>query len=131
SCSSRLLSCVRLVLLCSSVIPAFVALIVLFTSFFPHLSSSTFVYSLSLHDALPILISGGSGAAGGGRCAPGAARWGLRCAPRPRSEEHTSELQSREKLVCRLLLEKKTNILNILRNNSAESCIGDDFCRSC
>src|SRR5690606_41293942 len=28
-------------------------------------------------------------------------------AERPRSEEHTSELQSREKLVCRLLLEKK------------------------
>src|SRR5690606_18481712 len=27
----------------------------------------------------------------------------------PRSEEHTSELQSREKLVCRLLLEKKKN----------------------
>src|SRR5258707_11976263 len=37
--------------------------------------------------------------------------WGLpaaRCAPRPgRSEEHTSELQSRQYLVCRLLLEKK------------------------
>src|SRR3712207_8866840 len=28
---------------------------------------------------------------------------------RPRSEEHTSELQSRQYLVCRLLLEKKTN----------------------
>src|SRR3712207_7439003 len=27
----------------------------------------------------------------------------------PRSEEHTSELQSRQYLVCRLLLEKKTN----------------------
>src|SRR5690606_39510551 len=31
------------------------------------------------------------------------------CAPRGRSEEHTSELQSRENLVCRLLLEKKKN----------------------
>src|SRR5215475_14915586 len=30
-----------------------------------------------------------------------------RCGPHPRSEEHTSELQSRENLVCRLLLEKK------------------------
>src|SRR5690606_41208713 len=30
-----------------------------------------------------------------------------RSCPRPRSEEHTSELQSRENLVCRLLLEKK------------------------
>src|SRR3712207_7316377 len=29
--------------------------------------------------------------------------------PRPRSEEHTSELQSRQYLVCRLLLEKKTS----------------------
>src|SRR3712207_7855645 len=33
---------------------------------------------------------------------------GKRClGPRPRSEEHTSELQSRQYLVCRLLLEKK------------------------
>src|SRR3712207_7483428 len=31
----------------------------------------------------------------------------------PRSEEHTSELQSRQYLVCRLLLEKKKNIQNI------------------
>src|SRR3712207_8159046 len=31
----------------------------------------------------------------------------------PRSEEHTSELQSRQYLVCRLLLEKKKNIKNI------------------
>src|SRR5690606_42165905 len=37
-----------------------------------------------------------------------AARRGRRAAPR-RSEEHTSELQSRENLVCRLLLEKKKN----------------------
>src|SRR5207302_8607323 len=45
-------------------------------------------------------ISGAGAAAGGGEIAP---------APEsvPRSEEHTSELQSREKLVCRLLLEKK------------------------
>src|SRR5690606_39660356 len=31
---------------------------------------------------------------------------------RGRSEEHTSELQSRENLVCRLLLEKKNNVIN-------------------
>src|SRR3989442_9560331 len=36
-------------------------------------------------------------------------------AGRGRSEEHTSELQSRPHLVCRLLLEKKKNILNRLR----------------
>src|SRR3712207_7742955 len=36
-------------------------------------------------------------------------RGGARGTPRPRSEEHTSELQSRQYLVCRLLLEKKKN----------------------
>src|SRR3712207_8692838 len=34
----------------------------------------------------------------------------LRAVPSQRSEEHTSELQSRQYLVCRLLLEKKKNI---------------------
>src|SRR5258707_3380148 len=38
-------------------------------------------------------------------CRCGGARWCRR--PTPRSEEHTSELQSRQYLVCRLLLEKK------------------------
>src|SRR5690606_39813746 len=37
------------------------------------------------------------------------ALWGLCCASPARSEEHTSELQSRENLVCRLLLEKKND----------------------
>src|SRR5699024_12379314 len=41
---------------------------------------------------------------------PGAGRSGLRAAY-SRSEEHTSELQSRFDLVCRLLLEKKNNVL--------------------
>src|SRR3712207_8452399 len=40
----------------------------------------------------------------------------VRTAQRPRSEEHTSELQSRQYLVCRLLLEKKTN-RKILRSH--------------
>src|SRR5690606_41511733 len=39
----------------------------------------------------------------GGRCCAATGPWKTR----PRSEEHTSELQSRENLVCRLLLEKK------------------------
>src|SRR5690606_40648015 len=38
---------------------------------------------------------------------PPPALWILNCLSRSRSEEHTSELQSRENLVCRLLLEKK------------------------
>src|SRR5437870_8912399 len=37
-------------------------------------------------------------------------------APRPRSEEHTSELQSRGHLVCRLLLEKKKKKIKIRRS---------------
>src|SRR3712207_7681140 len=50
--------------------------------------------------------SGGGRAerAGGSGARPGEARRGR---PDPRSEEHTSELQSRQYLVCRLLLEKK------------------------
>src|SRR5690606_41684868 len=46
----------------------------------------------------------GRGGRGGGGSAGGAGGGGR--GPRGRSEEHTSELQSREKLVCRLLLEK-------------------------
>src|SRR3712207_8706747 len=41
--------------------------------------------------------------------APSSVRAGGRTRTRSRSEEHTSELQSRQYLVCRLLLEKKTN----------------------
>src|SRR2546430_5990031 len=43
------------------------------------------------------------------KCAPRAGPRGLSTASRPRSEEHTSELQSQSNLVCRLLLEKKKN----------------------
>src|SRR5207249_8577944 len=45
-------------------------------------------------------------------------RWGIDTASRSRSEEHTSELQSRFDLVCRLLLEKKKNIPEIKINNT-------------
>src|SRR3712207_7990503 len=90
--------------------------------FFFNDTATTEIYTLSLHDALPI-------------CTPGRGRTACRCRarlpgswPRPppgqrapalqggdlgleqlllRSEEHTSELQSRQYLVCRLLLEKK------------------------
>src|SRR5207253_7991020 len=41
----------------------------------------------------------------------------LRCNSRDRSEEHTSELQSRGHLVCRLLLEKKNNKLGAVRHS--------------
>src|SRR5438477_87045 len=64
------------------------------------------IYTLSLHDALPILIFGGWGALGVAfvfLCLALLIVMGLA----GRSEEHTSELQSHVNLVCRLLLEKK------------------------
>src|SRR3712207_8641540 len=89
-------------------------------------TATTEIYTLSLHDALPICRGRRSWAgkiAGGSLSLPAGCRgrrrvgrpsrlrrrrigwlWGRR---RLRSEEHTSELQSRQYLVCRLLLEKK------------------------
>src|SRR2546427_6052273 len=76
-----------------------------FIFFFFNDTATTEIYTLSLHDALP--ISGWVGWTGrGGGGIDGAARI-LRA--KDRSEEHTSELQSQSNLVCRLLLEKKKN----------------------
>src|SRR5215475_16109281 len=75
-----------------------------FFFFFFNDTATTEIYTLSLHDALPIsspFASAASWPASSSNLDP-IATW----APR-RSEEHTSELQSRENLVCRLLLEKK------------------------
>src|SRR2546426_6377922 len=90
--------------------------------FFFNDTATTEIYTLSLHDALPIsrrsrgigLLARGEvparrgehaavdpGGAGGGPVVPEVAEAGQR------SEEHTSELQSPCNLVCRLLLEKK------------------------
>src|SRR6266702_8893156 len=68
--------------------------------FFFNDTATTEIYTLSLHDALPIPGPGG--------CPARAARHEV-SPPAQRSEEHTSELQSRGHLVCRLLLEKKKN----------------------
>src|SRR5690606_40208803 len=96
---------------------------------------TTEIYPLSLHDALPILsvidlyIIGTAKRRSGDVCRPMSIvlhrHYVFLLAPRraygdllligrrapyfDRSEEHTSELQSRENLVCRLLLEKKKN----------------------
>src|SRR5258707_3817296 len=72
-----------------------------FLFFFFNDTATTEIYTLSLHDALP--ISRTQAAAFPAR-RPGTL--GQHLAVR-RSEEHTSELQSRQYLVCRLLLEKK------------------------
>src|SRR5437868_15040748 len=69
----------------------------------------TDIYTLSLHDALPISPrvsrSNSRRSKGSPTSSPGAGRFSP--SRRDRSEEHTSELQSRFDLVCRLLLEKK------------------------
>src|SRR5436190_16150478 len=79
-------------------------------------TASSGIYTLSLHDALPISVFQSSGFVGvvGGTVLAGvlAASLGWRsmfviCGAR--SEEHTSELQSHSDIVCRLLLEKKKN----------------------
>src|SRR3712207_9527309 len=87
--------------------------------FFFNDTATTEIYTLSLHDALPIfrLVRLGLGFALGFGLALGVGFGldllgrhvlGRRCLVE-RSEEHTSELQSRQYLVCRLLLEKKKN----------------------
>src|SRR2546427_12675828 len=87
--------------------------VISFFFFFFNDTATTEIYTLSLHDALPIYPDDACGCdftqtlhddltwatevGGGVRVALG----------RSRSEEHTSELQSQSNLVCRLLLEKK------------------------
>src|SRR5438876_7767690 len=87
----------------------YVIQVVLLRYFFFNLPASTEIYTLSLHDALPILS--GAGPPRGPRAHPARdappALARRAHAPAARSEEHTSELQSPVQLVCRLLLEKK------------------------
>src|SRR5437764_5656226 len=84
--------------------------------FFFNDTATTDIYTLSLHDALPIWLSP--------RQAP-LRSWRLdgRCgrARTARSEEHTSELQSPMYLVCRLLLEKKKTYTASNRRSKARS----------
>src|SRR3712207_7944410 len=98
------------------------------TIFFLNDTATTEIYTLSLHDALPILaalaaaregpVEEGAVGAGTGTVAFG---WkgGIGTSSRrlPRSEEHTSELQSRQYLVCRLLLEKKKPLSRLLSSD--------------
>src|SRR5436190_23783468 len=76
-----------------------------FFFFFFNDTATTEIYTLSLHDALPICFRAPLVRASVPATADRAV---LRIRPEPaRSEEHTSELQSHSDLVCRLLLEKK------------------------
>src|SRR5256884_9982336 len=74
-----------------------------FFFFFFNDTATTEIYTLSLHDALPIYAKSLRDLVE----LHFLAETRLRRAVSPRSEEHTSELQSRLHLVCRLLLEKK------------------------
>src|SRR5262245_63050641 len=93
--------------------------------FFLHDTATTEIYTLSLHDALPIFASTSAEPT----TTPSApAAMALACAPvlmpnptATRSEEHTSELQSLRHLVCRLLLEKKKPTDRARSHRSASS----------
>src|SRR5437016_6426116 len=95
----------------------------MYVSSFLMISLTTNMFTLSLHDALPIL---GDLLARRHRVIlvdrPGHG-WSARDRPEdstPRSEEHTSELQSLTNLVCRLLLEKKNKKHPNSKSNSQE-----------
>src|SRR5437764_5399863 len=98
-------------------------MLVIFSFFFFNDTATTEIYTLSLHDALPICR--------GCRCrryCP-ASRWDsptekfCRTPLRSeRSEEHTSELQSPMYLVCRLRLEKKKKIIAFISANHVLNC---------
>src|SRR3989442_10906669 len=77
-----------------------------FVFFFFNDTATTEIYTLSLHDALPISIAQPVPGRGGPPSAPLSSPPADENGIRDR-EEHTSELQSRPHLVCRLLLEKK------------------------
>src|SRR2546429_2992623 len=84
--------------------------------FFFNDTATTEIYTLSLHDALPILPWATWARSARSRSkkatassAPATSRAKAASSDNTRSEEHTSELQSRLHLVCRLLLEKKKN----------------------
>src|SRR2546421_6691334 len=96
---------------------------VIFSFFFFNDTATTEIYTLSLHDALPICIFSpiltGASRSPALFASPGIPP--CRClltTNTARSEEHTSELQSRSDLVCRLLLEKKKKRSNILYTKS-------------
>ena len=84
----------------------------LFFCFFFNDTATTEIYTLSLHDALPILAkiqynSLAQVVEAISQISELNLVYLMRSAGKSRSEEHTSELQSHSDLVCRLLLEKK------------------------
>src|SRR5438876_9056215 len=102
--------------------------------FFFNDTATTEIYTLSLHDALPISTPGAFSGSFSGITASSGNTWsgatttktittvGSYTVTENRSEEHTSELQSPVHLVCRLLLEKKNKTRAVTsRSNSRSS----------
>src|SRR5438477_9817647 len=86
--------------------------------FFFNDTATTEIYTLSLHDALPICLPPAvcsSQLRTSTRRSETSISCASPCERTTRSEEHTSELQSHVNLVCRLLLEKKKNTIFICR----------------
>src|SRR2546428_8535560 len=103
-----------------------------FFFFFFNDTATTEIYTLSLHDALPISTRPATATSPSRPCswpdstassgASTRATRSTRTSTRSRSEEHTSELQSRSDLVCRLLLEKKKkNIRRLMVENTTNT----------
>src|SRR2546422_2033163 len=110
-------------LLCSHMRPT-----AFFFFFFFNDPAPTEISPLSLHDALPILVVGSGASSPTADAAhnqsakenePSLQHQFLGC--RMRSEEHTSELQSRLHLVCRLLLEKKKKSIRTITGRECYS----------
>src|SRR2546429_7184465 len=110
--------------------------VLFFFFFFFNDTATTEIYTLSLHDALPISTLLAVALAPTVVSAQGSSPWERAALnlettftgplARSRSEEHTSELQSRLHLVCRLLLEKKKknrNYMHILNHASSTSVV--------
>src|SRR5438105_6227729 len=98
-----------------------ISTLLLYIFFFFNDPPTTEIYTLSLHDALPIWCRRPD------RASPPHGRRASRRRPgggvtHDRSEEHTSELQSRVDLVCRLLLEKKKKETQYENNLQTRSC---------
>src|SRR6202165_6335803 len=88
---------------------------VLSVCFFFNDTATTEIYTLSLHDALPISSTAVSTLPVPVSSALSKPPWiGLR------SEEHTSELQSPNNLVCRLLLDKNKSVLRVMRRAAVQ-----------
>src|SRR5438552_10016432 len=95
---------------------------VIVSVFFFNAAATAELYTLSLHDALPISLVAAEWVwtgtfIGDSTVRPVAPR---RILGRGRSEEHTSELQSPDHLVCRLLLEKKKNLCDSRYQRSSD-----------